>query len=120
MTVQTTFVGGVNPWAQYFKEEKPKRGRGSKLTIDVDQLVMKNEVGDRVGFDSLENYKDIFVKIKDGYSITCGAGDIAKVLDSFQRYRKINAVNLRMDISRGQRMIKFSTRTNKEYGYAKA
>lgn len=110
MTVQTTFAGGVNPWAIYFKEVKEPIGRGAKLTINVDELVVKDENDARIKITEVLKYGDIFGKIKAGYSMQCASEDVQKILDSFQRYRKTNGLKLRVDVSRGQRLIRFSER----------
>ena len=96
MTIQTTFVGGVNPWHQYFKDEKPvHHNKGSELTINKSKLVVIDCEGKPIPLGFIKRSRDFFDKMKPGYTLKCDPEDHRKVTYLFRMWRNRQAAPLR-------------------------
>ena len=88
MTVQTTFVGGVNPWQQYFKDEKPvHHNKGSELTINKSKLVVIDCEGKPIPLGFIKRSRDFFDKMEPGFTLKFDPADHSKIVYLFRMWR---------------------------------
>ena len=97
MTVQTTFAGGLNPWAMYFKPEKERRPKHiAPLKIDITKIRMFDSEMKQIDIGEINYGSDMFAKMEPGFTLKCDPKDHLAVRQHLYLWRKMNPTKYKL------------------------